>query len=89
MGPAIKNAFDVASDAASESVSKYPVFKAAPATVIAIGILAQLVPGFGEFGSVVEGKEPLEHFTSKTNFPFRLKLTLLLMVSSLLCCVVC
>lgn len=56
MGGAVKEAFDKASAVASEFVHEHPVFVAAVATVVAIGILVILVPwavevlGFGELG---------------------------------------
>lgn len=68
MGGAMKEAFDKATAAASDFVHEHPVFTAAVAVVVAIGILVLLAPwavealGFGELGPV-EGelrKESLE-----------------------------
>jgi hypothetical protein len=56
MGGAMKEAFDKATAIASELVREHPVYSAAIATVVAIGILALLAPwavealGFGELG---------------------------------------
>lgn len=58
MGGAMKEAFDTATVAASEFVHEHPVFTAAVAVVVAIGILVLLVPwavealGFAELGPV-------------------------------------
>ena len=58
MGGAMKEAFDKATAAASDFVHEHPVFTAAVAVVVAIGILVLLAPwavealGFGELGPV-------------------------------------
>ena len=54
----MKEAFDKASAAAAEFVHEHPVFVAAVATIVAIGILVILVPwavealGFGATGPI-------------------------------------
>ncbi|KAF2723022.1 hypothetical protein K431DRAFT_220646 [Polychaeton citri CBS 116435] len=58
MGPAMRDAYEKAETAAREFVSEHPVFVEVMATVVAIGILALLVPwvvealGFGELGPI-------------------------------------